>query len=292
MPVYNDISFLKQALESLLHQSYSNFELIIADDSSTDGSSEICKEFALKDNRIRYIRHEKNIGISKNMEFLLEKASGEFFMWAANDDIWDKNFIAHLVEILMQNSKLVSAFCPVYFIDESNTKLTDPVPRSTDYSGSNAFKRLRKLITKFDDSFGYGLFRRDKILGVNFPVWWWINRSCPYNNIYPTLCFYLTVGDFGFYKGEALWYNRLKKDHNIHHKIPYDNSLIKGFLAFFLRKLNLVYKSIQNINKASGSKILIVRLLPFFLLEWIVIPCYKELKVQFYRFKTGKINLL
>jgi len=292
MPVYNDKAFLVQALDSLLNQSYSNFELIISDDCSSDGSEEICREYAKKDPRIKFIRQEKNIGISRNMIFLLKQAKGDFFMWAANDDLWHKDFIKHLRNILVNDESKVSAFCSMYFIDEQNNQLTSPPPRATDYSGSSAHVRLKKLVTTFDDCFGYGLFRRNTILNIQFPVWKWPNKTCPYNNIYPTLCFHLSAGDFGLYTDEALWFNRLKESENIHHKIPYDNTFLRGFMAFALRKTNLVYESALNIYRASKSIGLVVKSLPHFIYHWCIVQIYNEFRSRLRRYRAGKVKFI
>ena len=74
MPVFNDLDYLPVALDALLAQSHDNFELIISDDCSTDGSEQVCREYAKKDPRIRYIRQTTNLGISRNLEFLLKEA--------------------------------------------------------------------------------------------------------------------------------------------------------------------------------------------------------------------------
>ena len=102
MPVYNDAKFISQALNSLLNQSYQNIELIISDDGSTDGSDLICHNYACKDPRIHYIRQPINLGIQKNMEFVLKEAKGEFFMWAGDDDLWEKEFISELLTPLQE----------------------------------------------------------------------------------------------------------------------------------------------------------------------------------------------
>jgi glycosyltransferase involved in cell wall biosynthesis len=83
MPVYNGEKYIREALDSLLAQTFTDFELIISDNASTDSTSNICKEYAIRDSRIRYIRQHKNIGAIANFKFLLEQASGDFFMWAA-----------------------------------------------------------------------------------------------------------------------------------------------------------------------------------------------------------------
>jgi glycosyltransferase involved in cell wall biosynthesis len=89
LPVYNGELFLKTAIDSLLNQSYSNFELIISDNNSTDSTQRICQEYAKNDDRIRYIKQEKNIGPYPNFYFVLSQSKGKYFMWAAADDFWD-----------------------------------------------------------------------------------------------------------------------------------------------------------------------------------------------------------
>lgn len=97
LPVCNGALTLGRALDSLLAQTYSNLELIISDNSSTDDTSGICHAYAKRDNRVRYIRQSENIGVERNFLFVAQKAQGEYFMWAADDDQWDKEFAATLV---------------------------------------------------------------------------------------------------------------------------------------------------------------------------------------------------
>lgn len=87
VPVYNGEGSLRQALDSLLAQTFSDFELIISDNASTDGTEVICREYAGRDARVRYLRQVSNIGPAANFKFLLDRAQGEYFMWAACDDI-------------------------------------------------------------------------------------------------------------------------------------------------------------------------------------------------------------
>ncbi|MBU4353452.1 glycosyltransferase, partial [Candidatus Parcubacteria bacterium] len=82
MPAYNGERFIGEAIESLLNQSFSDFTLFISDDASTDGTQAICENYAKKDPRIICHRQEKNIGMFPNFKFLLDRANGDFFMWA------------------------------------------------------------------------------------------------------------------------------------------------------------------------------------------------------------------
>ena len=114
LPVYNGELFLKKALDSILNQTFSNFELIISDNDSTDSTQKICQEYAKNDKRIQFIKQKKNIGAFSNFYFVLTKAKCKYFMWAAVDDYWDIDFIKKNLGVLECNSNVV---CSISKID-------------------------------------------------------------------------------------------------------------------------------------------------------------------------------
>ena len=85
LPVFNGEKFLQKCLDSLLEQTFENFEIIISDNASTDTTQNICQKYSEKDKRIRYIRQEKNIGLLPNFNFVLEQSNNKFFMWIGVD---------------------------------------------------------------------------------------------------------------------------------------------------------------------------------------------------------------
>ena len=93
MPVYNGEKFIRKALDSLLAQTFTDFELIISDNASTDGTEAICRECAARDARIFYFRQKKNIGAAGNFQFVLDHTRAGLFMWAAYDDKWAENYL-------------------------------------------------------------------------------------------------------------------------------------------------------------------------------------------------------
>jgi glycosyltransferase involved in cell wall biosynthesis len=105
LPVYNAgvPEKLPRAIESLLAQTYKNFELIISDNASTDNTKNICEMFATRDSRVRYIRQEKNLMQAPNTAFVIKEANGEYFMLAADDDYWHPDFIEKLKDVLDKN---------------------------------------------------------------------------------------------------------------------------------------------------------------------------------------------
>jgi glycosyltransferase involved in cell wall biosynthesis len=110
MPVYNEAAYLKKTISSLLGQDFADFELIISDNASTDGTGEICKKAAATDSRIKFHSFEKNQGVRVNFQKTLDMAGGQYFMWAAGHDLWSKNYISSCLKLLDTHPKAVLAF--------------------------------------------------------------------------------------------------------------------------------------------------------------------------------------
>jgi len=109
LPVYNGEEFLARALETLLSQTYRNFEIIISDNSSNDATESICRNYCALDSRIRYIRQINNIGAVENFKFVLSEANGNFFFWAAHDDYFNENHLATIAKELELNHLAIVA---------------------------------------------------------------------------------------------------------------------------------------------------------------------------------------
>src|SRR5437879_5289624 len=110
MPVYNGEARLATALDSLLAQDYRDFELIISDNASTDATGSICHDYARADGRIRYYRHPQNMGAAHNFQRVLQLARGQYFMWAAYDDLWDPDFLTRCLAVLETDPSAVLAY--------------------------------------------------------------------------------------------------------------------------------------------------------------------------------------
>lgn len=97
VPVFNGEASLPDALDALLGQSFSDFEMVVSDNASDDGTREICERYAARDTRIRYVRQGQNLGAPANFQFVLDQAETPYFMWAAADDLWDATYAATCV---------------------------------------------------------------------------------------------------------------------------------------------------------------------------------------------------
>jgi glycosyltransferase involved in cell wall biosynthesis len=125
LPVYNGERYLHEAVDSILGQTFTDFELILCDNASTDTTAAICREHAERDNRVRYHRNERNLGASRNFNLCFELATGEYFKWAAHDDVLAPEYLARCVEALDRDSSVVASHSDARIIDEEGRPLFD-----------------------------------------------------------------------------------------------------------------------------------------------------------------------
>jgi glycosyltransferase involved in cell wall biosynthesis len=118
MPVFNGERFLAQALDSLIGQSFTDFELVISDNASTDGTESICRAYAARDERIRYFRNRANYGFVLNFNNAFRLSSGKYFKWAASDDVCGRDYLLRAVEVLDRDPSVVLAWGRTRGIDE------------------------------------------------------------------------------------------------------------------------------------------------------------------------------
>ena len=118
MPVYNGQHLIRDAIDSILAQTYQEFELIISDNASDDGTGAICEEYAARDERIRYVRQPRNLGASANFNKTFELASGTYFKWAAHDDTLEPTYLEQCVAMLEQHPEAVLCHSLVKIVDQ------------------------------------------------------------------------------------------------------------------------------------------------------------------------------
>jgi hypothetical protein len=162
LPVHNGQNYLSKSLDSLLTQTYPDFELIISDNASADGTEEICRDYAGRDSRIRYIRQPTNIGAAPNHNYLVQEARGRLFKWAAHDDLFAPKLVERCIEALDDWSELILAHAYMGTVDERGKTLEIYDYRlATD--SPRASERFRSLMFTEggDDFYFYGVIRTD-----------------------------------------------------------------------------------------------------------------------------------
>jgi glycosyltransferase involved in cell wall biosynthesis len=141
IPVFNGEAFISKALDSIIGQAFCDWHLLIADNCSDDNTEKIAREYVSRDQRISYIRHSSNIGAISNFLFLLNSAESDYFMWAAADDEWSKDYLQCCINTLDS--------CPNVQCVGGNVVNTDPAGLALrSYNGFSCFDsetRLQRL---------------------------------------------------------------------------------------------------------------------------------------------------
>ncbi|MCU0537864.1 MAG: glycosyltransferase [Hydrococcus sp. Prado102] len=138
IPTYNRANFLIYSVNSVLQQTYSDFELIICDDGSPDNTSEVVSQW--NDSRIRYIKHPKNIGRSKNMRSGFEAATGEYFIKFDDDDGLTPEFLEKTVAILDAESEIDFVCTNHWIIDRNHNKIESATQENSAKWGKDKLK--------------------------------------------------------------------------------------------------------------------------------------------------------
>ena len=200
MPVYNGARHLAAALASIAAQDFRDIEIVISDNASTDGTAEICREFAARDPRVRYFRQPQTVAAPYNFSFVLRQARAPYFMWAAHDDVRDPDYILRLKAALDADPAAALAFGDLDLVFDDRVVRLDlgfankHRPRWRRLA-DNAFKELHNL---------YGLWRTEAIRSVEWRnnEWWWDT---------PMMMAAAMTGDFIYVPGVVFRYRRYQR---------------------------------------------------------------------------------
>lgn len=179
MPNYNGHRFVEQAIDSVLNQTYPNFELLVVDDCSNDDSLSLIEHKAQSDNRIRVIALEHNVGVANARNVGIKEAKGEYIALLDNDDLWTEDKLERQLALAQKGADIV--YCSYDFIDEQNNSIKKPfvVPQQTNFnkmlassviSCSTSFIKTKLMLAH---PFNPGFYHEDYVL------WMELLRVCP-----------------------------------------------------------------------------------------------------------------
>ena len=163
LPVFNGENFIDQALQAIRAQTFEDFEVVISDNASDDGTPDICMGHAVEDPRIRYFRYDDKVGAGHNFNRAFELARGEYFRWASHDDSTHPKFLEKCVEVLDHDPGVVLAHTKVEVIDALGNHVD-----YDDYGPQTGSESLRKrffdLLFVHNKCFEvFGLIRTDQL---------------------------------------------------------------------------------------------------------------------------------
>lgn len=171
LPVYNGEKYLADAITSVLEQTYSDFELLISDNASTDATQQICEAFAQKDSRIRYHRLEQNVGAAGNFNLLVERARGSLFKWAAHDDLLKPEYLESCVAALDADPEALLAHSLTVVVDEQGTELKhyrNPLDAECAYRSRRPHRRFAEMVRGVHACYEvFGVIRTSELRATN-----------------------------------------------------------------------------------------------------------------------------
>lgn len=162
LPIFNGENYVEDAIESVLMQTYTDFELIISDNASTDQTQTICSRAAALDSRIRYYRNNQNLGASINFNRVFELSKGEFFNWIAHDDLISAKYLEMSVASMDENPSAVLCYPRATIID-SNGDAIKNYDFKLDTDSHEPVLRFRELLKGHKCFEVFGLIRANEL---------------------------------------------------------------------------------------------------------------------------------
>ena len=177
LPVYNGERYLAASLDALLAQTFTDFELIISDNGSTDRTAEIASHYEAIDPRLRYVRHTQNRGSTFNHNFVMEQTRGEFFKWVSDDDLYAPELLQRCIDALDARPEIVLAHAWTAFIDEAGT-VTNPIDYALTTDVPDPVERFRSVLYTDGGDDIYGVIRMSVLRQVApFGSYHWADRT-------------------------------------------------------------------------------------------------------------------
>jgi glycosyltransferase involved in cell wall biosynthesis len=164
IPAYNCERYIAQSIESLLNQSFRDFELIISDNASTDGTEAVCRRYEAQDSRVRYVRRSENVGGPGNFRYVFSLCSGKYVKWSTADDHWHPEFLREAVAFLEARPDFVLCYPKTQLIDAEGHKIED-YEDNLELASDSPRQRFRDLFRLIGLCNAHlGLLRRDAML--------------------------------------------------------------------------------------------------------------------------------
>ena len=177
LPVYNGERYLAASLDALLAQTFTDFQLIISDNGSTDRTGEIARHYEAADPRVRYVHHPENRGSTFNHNYVVEQARGEFFKWVSDDDLYAPDLLQRCIDALDSRPEIVLAHAWTAFIDDAGT-ITDPIEYALTTDVPDPVERFRSVLYTDGGDDIYGVIRTSVLRQIApFGSYHWADRT-------------------------------------------------------------------------------------------------------------------
>lgn len=246
LPVYNGEKYLSESIDSVIAQSYQNWELIIIDDCSSDNSSDIAKDYAARDSRIHYYRNEQNLKLPRSLNRGFSFAKGDYLTWTSDDNLYLPEAIEQMVNAsIKENADFVFASCHV--IDE-NGKIVDIWTAPKDYKTAimagdfvgACFLYTRAVYTTVGD------YDETRFLTEDYD--YWLRIFYRFNVYHITDCLY----KYRWHDGALTSTEKKDRINSVCEKVLIDN--IRNYGKLTLKQKYYYYAQLNRLRKTKESK--------------------------------------
>ncbi len=238
IPTYNRPEGLKRTLDCISSQSYGNLEILVSDNCSTNPEVRpVLSMFSEKDKRVSYFIQPRNLSIVPNFQFLLDKAKGEYFMWAADDDFWDPDFIETCLKGMHEREDVAVCISDLKFISEHREVKASKLNRSFDQQAIT--RRSFSFVKSTADNryFFCGLYRTSLARSTPFPNRWGGDQLFLYEMLTKGKLLYLPGQSSIYYYrgGSSKGLEGVRKAFNIKNRFYYFDAYVFKFLTYQFR---------------------------------------------------------
>ncbi len=239
LPVYNEINFIKETLDSILSQSFNFYELIIIDNCSDDGTYELLEKYSKKDGRIKLFKNKENLGMIANYNKVFELSNGDYFSWVGAHDVYDKNYFQILLKEFHENNEHSLVFSNIKKINKDSSTFENN--KVIGFELTSKFSLLRKLVMPFkikgSGDMVYGIFKSsqlkkttvfsDKVLNPDYLL---ITQICDSGSIFRVS---KPLRKRRFFRDDEIDFNKWSEKY-IHYKQRYIRN--NGNVSYLLKK--------------------------------------------------------
>lgn len=246
LPIYNGEKYMKLSIESIINQTYRNWELIIVDDCSTDGTPEIAKSYAYKDNRILYYRNDVNLKLPRGLNRGFSLSKGNYLTWTSDDNLYLPCAIERMVDTL-ENEKVDFVFATCDVINEKGD-VVEVIKAPRDFKksilGGNfvgaCFMYTRKVYETIGD------YNPERFLVEDYDYWLRIFSKFDVSNINDTLY------QYRWHDGALTSTEKKEKINDVCEQVLLDN--VKAFGKLDLLQKFYLYSHLNKLRQCKTDK--------------------------------------
>lgn len=255
-PNFNCEKYIQETIESVQAQTYSNWEMLVVDDCSTDNSLRILEEISEKDNRVRILHNEHNLGAAVSRNYGIREAKGKWIAFLDSDDLWKSDKLERQLEFMV-NNQYAASYTDSIYVDDSGTPngIRETGPKKVGYNKLLLFNFLSTCSVMYDRDI-VGLVQIPDLKKRNdYAMWLKVAKQTSFHLLNDSLTMYRirTAGSLSNKSGGMMKRRSLIKDHFVMFRKNEGFSVVKSYIFVAVNIIGYVFKKIVYIKKYTNS---------------------------------------